>query len=221
MLESLLDCLVNPPILGYPDYSLPFVLQTEASNDGLGAVLYHRQSGIIMRVTEDVIVFSKTFDEHVQNLRTVLRRLRLHGIKLKAKKCKLFQREVNYLGRVVSADGYRVDPSNTKAVLALKETRPKTVGDVRKLLGLLGYYRRYIQDFSRVVQPLFKLLKTPEISLVPRRSLLPRCPRKVWERAGERTPSQYWQNTPDFSAILPLVTFYEFLQLHFRKTARR
>ena len=54
-------------------------------------------------------------------------------------------------------------------------------------------------------------------SLVPRRSLLPRCPREVWESAGERTPSQYWQNTPDFSAILPLVTFYEFLQLHLRK----
>ena len=41
-------------------------------------------------------------------------------------------------------------------------------------------------------------------SLVPRRSLLLRCPREVWERAGERTPSQYWQNTPDFSVILPL-----------------
>ena len=59
------------------------------------------------------------------------------------------------------------------------------------------------------------------LSLVPRRSLLTRCPREVWESAGERTPSQYWQNTPDFRAILPLVTFYEFLQLHFRKTARR
>ena len=58
-------------------------------------------------------------------------------------------------------------------------------------------------------------------SLVPKRSLLPRCPREVWERAGERTPSQYWQNTPDFSGILPLVTFYKFLQLHFEKTARQ
>ena len=122
------------------------------------------RDNICVPYLDDVIVFSKTFDEHVENLRTVLRRLRSHGIKLKAKKCKLFQREVNYLGRVVSADGYRVDPSNTKAVLALKETRPKTVGDVRKLLGLLGYYRRYIQDFSRIAQPLFKLLKTPEIN---------------------------------------------------------
>ena len=49
VLERRLDCLGNPPILGYPDYSLPFVLHTDASNDGLGAVLYQRQSGI-MRV---------------------------------------------------------------------------------------------------------------------------------------------------------------------------
>ena len=45
------------------------------------------------------------------------------------------------------------------------------------------------------------------ISLVPRRSLLPRCPREVWERAGKRTPSQYWQNTPEFRAILPFALF--------------
>jgi len=113
---------------------------------------------------DDVIVFSRTFDEHIENVRTVLRRLREHGIKLKARKCKMFKREVNYLGRIVSADGYRVDPSNVKAVLALKETNPKTVGDVRKLLGLLGYYRKYIQDFSRIAHPLFELLKKPVVN---------------------------------------------------------
>ena len=74
------------------------------------------------------------------------------------------KKEVNYQGRIVSADGYRVDPSNIKTVLVLKETKPKTVGDVRKLLGLLGYYRKYIQDFSRIAKPLFKLLKTPEVN---------------------------------------------------------
>ena len=113
---------------------------------------------------DDVIVFSRTFDEHIENVRTVLRRLREHGIKLKARKCKMFKREVNYLGRIVSADGCRVDPSYVKAVLALKETNPKTVGDVRKLLGLLGYYRKYIQDFSRIAHPLFELLKTPVVN---------------------------------------------------------
>ena len=98
---------------------------------------------------------------HIENVRTVLKRLRNHGIKLKVRKCKMLKKEVNYLGRIVSADGYRVDPSNVKAVLALKETNPKTVGGVRKLLGLLGYYRKYIWDFSRIAQPLFELLKTP------------------------------------------------------------
>ena len=66
-------------------------------------------------------------------------------------------------------------------------------------------------------------------SLVPRRSLLIRCPREVWMRAGERTLSrplsrplsQYWQNTPDFSTILPLVTIFKFKRLCFAKTALR
>ena len=61
---------------------------------------------------DDVIVFSRTFDEHLENIQTVLRRLLEQGIKLKARKCKMFKRAVNYLGRIVSADGYRVHPSN-------------------------------------------------------------------------------------------------------------
>ena len=127
---------------------------------------------------DDVIVFSSTFEEHIENVRTVLRRLREHGIKLKARKCKMFKKEVNYLGRIVSAAGYRVDPSNVKAVLALKETNPKTVGDVRKLLGLLGYYRKYIQDFSRIAQPLFELLKTPVVKINKRLTQTERRSRK-------------------------------------------
>jgi len=51
----------------------------------------------------------------------------------------MFKKEANYLGRIVSADEYQVDTSNVKAVLALKETNPKTIGDERKVLGLLGY----------------------------------------------------------------------------------
>ena len=65
---------------------------------------------------DDVIIYIKTFEEHVENLRTVLRCLRKHGVKLKASKCSLFQREVCYLGRIANQDGYSIDPESTKAV---------------------------------------------------------------------------------------------------------
>ena len=110
---------------------------------------------------DDIIIFSETFDEHVEHVRLVIQRLRANGIKLKPEKCNFFQREVNYLGQIVSAEGYRLDPGKTEAVRALKDSEPKTIGELRKLLGLLGYYRRYIKDFARIAKPLFDLLQAP------------------------------------------------------------
>ena len=111
---------------------------------------------------DDVIVYSNTFAEHVEHLRTVLRRLRKHGVKLKPSKCSLFQREVRYLGRTVNQAGYSIDPESTKAVTSLRESTPKTVGEVRKLTGLLSYYRRYIQGSAMIAKPFYDLLKEPE-----------------------------------------------------------
>ena len=111
---------------------------------------------------DNIIVFSKSFEEHLDHVKTVLQQLRAHGVKLKAKKCNFFRKEVCYLGRIVSEEGYRIDPKNVYALKSLKETPPKSVGDVRKLLGLLGYYRRYVPDFARLAKPLFDLLKDTE-----------------------------------------------------------
>ncbi len=114
---------------------------------------------------DDVIVYSKTFTEHLQHLQQVLQRLKKHGIKLKAKKCELFKKEVSFLGRIITADGYRMDPKATEAVTKLKGVIPKTVGEVRKIMGLLGMYRRSIENFSKIAKPLYDLLnwdKKPE-----------------------------------------------------------
>ena len=134
---------------------------------------------------DDIIVYSKTFEENVENLRTVLRRLRKHGIKLKPSKCYLFQREVRYLGRIVSQNGHRIDPEGTKAVTSLKEFQPKTVGEVRKFSGLLSYYRRYIKHFSIIAKPLYDLLKGPD-----EKRLLSRT-----QRDGGKTAKQRGQQT--------------------------
>ena len=88
----------------------------------------------------------------------MLRRLQENGVKLKPSKCELFRKEVRYLGRLVSAEGHRMDPGDVAAVRTLREKKPATVGELRKLLGLLGYYRSYIKDFSRRAKPLYDLL---------------------------------------------------------------
>ena len=111
---------------------------------------------------DDIIVFSRSFEEHVGHVRQVLRRLRQQGIKLKPSKCKLFRREVCFLGRIVSKDGYRVDPSGITAVTSLAEKQPKTVGEVRQLMGFLSYYRRYIPNFAYLAKPLYELLNKPK-----------------------------------------------------------
>ena len=107
---------------------------------------------------DDVIVFSSTFDEHLDNLRKVLKRLKEHGVKLKPSKCHLFAREVKFLGRIISQDGYRIDPDSTKSIHDLAKHTPRNIGDVRKLIGLFGYYRRYIKNFARVAKPIYDLL---------------------------------------------------------------
>lgn len=72
----------------------------------------------------------------------------------------MFKREVRFLGRIVSGDGFRRDPESVKAVEKLKETLPKTVGKVRQLAGILSYYRRYIRNFAKVAKPIYDLLTT-------------------------------------------------------------
>ena len=61
--------------------------------------------------------------------------------------------EVSYLGRIISKEGYKMDPKNTEAVTKLKELRPRTVRELRQLIGLISVYRRFVPNFSRVAKP--------------------------------------------------------------------
>ncbi|KAI2655580.1 Retrovirus-related Pol polyprotein [Labeo rohita] len=88
-------------------------------------------------------------------------RYQQHGVKLSPRKCEIFKRKVRFLGRLVSEDGCTMDPAEVAPMQALKDQIPATVGDLRKLLGFISYYRAYIPDFSRLAKPLYQLLSSP------------------------------------------------------------
>lgn len=106
---------------------------------------------------DDVAVFSKTFSEHVTRLEMVFDRMRAAGLKFNPEKCRLFQRKMDFLGFVVSAKG--VEPAADKVEDVKDWPSPKSVYEVRAFLGLIGYYRRWVEGFSRRARPLYCLLK--------------------------------------------------------------
>ena len=114
---------------------------------------------------DDILCFSKTFEQHLLDVENVLVRLHARGIKLRGAKCVFAKQEVRYLGRLVSGEGYRPDPEDTVALEKFR-TPPRTVGELRSLLGFLGYYRCYVRDFSRKVKPLYELLNMKDTKKV-------------------------------------------------------
>lgn len=106
---------------------------------------------------DDIIVFAPEFDEHLEQ---VLDRLRSHGLKLSPDKCSLFKPKVTYVGHVVSEEGIEPDPAKIERVI--QWPRPETPEDVRKFLGFVGYYRRFIRNFSRIAKPLTILMPAPK-----------------------------------------------------------
>ncbi|XP_075141571.1 uncharacterized protein LOC142217277 [Leptodactylus fuscus] len=111
----------------------------------------------ILIYLDDVIVHAPTFEEHLRRLRQVLSRLRAHGLKIKPRKCHLFQTSIEYLGHEVSAEGVR--PADSKVEAVSKWPQPKTLREVRAFLGLAGYYRRFIKGFAKIAGPLHELLR--------------------------------------------------------------
>ena len=107
---------------------------------------------------DDVIIISKTFDEHLSHLTTVFQRIRSAGLKLKPSKCHFAAPKVHYLGHIISKDGVSVDPE--KVELIKNFPTPKNQTNVRAFLGISGFYRRFCHDYAKIATPLNELLKS-------------------------------------------------------------
>ena len=96
---------------------------------------------------DDVIVFGKDFDEHIQRLEEVLQRFQEAGLKLKPAKCFFFQKQVKFLAHLISAKGIEPDPGNVEKIV--NWPAPKDVTGVHAILGMGNYYRKFIRDYSK------------------------------------------------------------------------
>ncbi|XP_073056887.1 uncharacterized protein [Primulina eburnea] len=115
-----------------------------------------RTSFVIVFI-DDILVYSKTRELHRENLRTVLQQLRDNQLYAKLKKCEFWLDQVTFLGHIISEDGITVDPTKIESVK--KWPIPMTVAEVRRFLGLAGYYRHFIADFSKIALPLTTLTR--------------------------------------------------------------
>ena len=104
---------------------------------------------------DDLVIFSKSVDEHLARLTDVLTRLGQAGLKLKPSKCQFMQRRLVYLGHVVSEEGIECNPDGIKVLLSWKI--PSSVKELQQFLGLAGYFRRHVKDFARIARPLHAL----------------------------------------------------------------
>ena len=108
-----------------------------------------------MGYLDDIIVFSKSEEEHLQHLKEIFKRLRHFDLKMKQQKSSFFKKHIQYLGHLVSEQGFEPLPEKLEAIH--KMPHPKTPKEVKQFLGLIGYYRKFILRFSDLSRPLTRL----------------------------------------------------------------
>ena len=111
----------------------------------------------VLAFLDDICILGKSKEDHLNNLGDVFRRFRKFGLKLKPKKCSLFCKEVEFLGRLVGVNGVTMTDQSLETI---REWRaPKSVKEVEKFLGLANFHRVFIKDYARVAEPMTRLLK--------------------------------------------------------------
>ncbi|GBG69378.1 hypothetical protein CBR_g4071 [Chara braunii] len=123
----------------------------------------HMLDRFVLIYLDGILVYSRSWDEHVENLRTVLERLRQTKYKANRDKCEFAQQELEYLGHYVTPQGIRPLADKIEALRVWPE--PTNTTDVRSFMGLAGYYHRFITGYSRIVAPMTRL-QSPKVQFV-------------------------------------------------------
>ena len=106
---------------------------------------------------DDVLIYSRTAKKYLEHFKLVIQRIEGAGLKLKPSKCCFVREEVEYLGHILTPDGLKTNPRIVEAIKAYPQ--PQNVKEIRQFLGLSSYYRRFIERFAAVAQPLTALTR--------------------------------------------------------------
>jgi hypothetical protein len=106
---------------------------------------------------DDILIYSKTREDHIHHIKEVLEKLRKHRLWAKAEKCRFFQTSVDFLGYIVFQDGVSMDSAKVKTILEWKP--PRNVKDVQVFLVFANFYRKFIKGYSKITEPLTRLLR--------------------------------------------------------------
>ena len=106
---------------------------------------------------DDVLVFSETYNDHLHYLNTVFKKFQKAGLKIKLSKCKFFKTHLHYLGYRISANGLEHLPEKLEAIKSLASAR--NIDEAHQILGLLGYYRKFVPAFANITLPITSLIK--------------------------------------------------------------
>jgi hypothetical protein len=106
---------------------------------------------------DGILIYSRSAEEHGQHLSIVLGKLRDHQLYVKFSKCEFWLQEVSFLGHILTAEGVAVDPKKVTTMANWKN--PTSVTEIQSFLGLVGYYMRFIEGFSKIARPIIMLLQ--------------------------------------------------------------
>ena len=149
---------------------------------------------------DDIVVFSKSFEEHLTRLEAVFQRLHQAGLKLKTSKCHFFKQSIKYLGHIISAKGVHTDPDKISTVRDWPV--PISAKELLSFLGFVGYYRRFIRNFSQIARPLYEVTT----GVPSKRNKIKICPGFQWGPEQEDA----FKKLKDLVTSAPVLAFANF-----------
>jgi len=127
----------------------------------MNSVFHQYLDKFVLIFIDDILIYSRNIKEHEEHLRIVLQTLREHQLYGKFSKCDFYKEQIQYLGHIITKEGIVVDPEKIKTIM--EWPTPKDVADIRYFMGLAGYYRQFVEGFSRIAYPITSLQKKGKV----------------------------------------------------------